>query len=125
MTSPIPFLGDLDGDLLGFLLLELGHRDLENTVFVDSFDFIGVDLNRQRYRALEVAISPLNPVYILVLFSLLLLLLTTDRKNIVVDADLDVVSLETRQLEGCDYFVVSLSDVHCRIPIPLIGLRRR
>src|SRR3954463_16162628 len=105
----------LDRPRPGFLTQRNAHG--EDTVLVLGRDPIRVDGLRQRERAAERAIAPLDVVVLLVLHVVERLLLALDRQHEVLDVDVDVVTRHRRELGlEHDLLVAGLEDVHRRHP---------
>src|ERR1019366_10562183 len=83
---------DRDRLLLGLL----GERDrhFDDTVVRLGLDAVGLNARGQRHRAAEGPVAALAPHIVLVLLFLVLLVLTGDREDVVLDLDLDLLGLD-------------------------------
>src|SRR5258705_4813000 len=111
-------LRGLDRDLASLGFLGLRHRDFQNPVAIRRLDLVRLDRVGQAERTLERAVHPLEPVVSRVLLLLRPGLLAADRKGVVFERDLDVLELQTRQLEMQRVAIGLLLDVHRRLPQP-------
>src|SRR5438105_2939244 len=98
------------------LLLRRRHCDLQHTVIVIGLCFIGVHTLRERDRAGEAAVESLAPIISLTLLFALLLPFTLDGERIIVDANLHILFLQSRQIGAHDELIASLEDLDLRCP---------
>src|SRR6266571_754214 len=106
---------DVDRPRLGFLSQRQPHR--EDAIFVLGRDPAGIDGRRQRERAAERAITPLDMVEVLVFRVARQLLLALDGEHAVFDCDVDVL---TRHLGALslqhELLIGNLVNIHRRLP---------
>src|SRR5687767_6059755 len=103
-------------DLPGTSPLGLGHDDRQNPVQVVSGHLLAVHGIRQDERTLERAVAALIPVDPLVPLLGLLLFLTADGEDVVLERELDVLGLHTGKLRHNLHRVAVLEDVAGGVP---------
>src|SRR5207247_4077834 len=111
-------LGDADGDLLrlGFLALRKVHP--QHAVPVVGLDLLGVDHAREGEGPAEAAVGALHPVVALLLDLVVELALAAEGQHAVLDPDVHVLGVHSRQL-GLEHDVaVLLEDVDRGRPAP-------
>src|SRR6201993_1856882 len=93
-------------DLLRLGLFSLRQHNLQDTVLISCFHFVAVDAGRQRNAALEAT----EETFVSVPFLALLLLLSLSRngQNAVVERQLDVLLLKAGQLGDYSKLVLVL-----------------
>src|ERR1700757_865095 len=104
--------GNLDLLRLGFFSLR--QDNFQDTVLISCFHFIAVDARRQRNAALEATEETL--VSVAFLSFLLLLPLSRNGQNAVVERQLDVLLLKARQLGDHTKLVLVLVYIQGRSP---------
>src|SRR5215210_1113623 len=91
-------LADLDRDAARLARLGLGDADLEHALVERGGDRLWVDAIRQRERAAEAAVRPLDAVEALPALLVLGLALARDGQDVALDVDRDVALAEAGQI---------------------------
>ncbi len=104
---------DLHLDLLRLGLSALLKLDAQNASIIISLNILGVDGVRHRECTVEAAVAPLDTMEILFLLLLLELALAPNGERIVLDADVQIFLLHSRNFELQDDLVLVLVDIDC------------
>src|SRR5690606_5161776 len=117
----------LDGDFLFRMLClrGLGQAKGQNALGETCLYFFGIHAFRHLERSLERTIAALRQIIVLVLFLLRLRLVTLDRKNPVVQLDIDIFLADARQFSRNFIFVVLLDDVEGGVDAPPPSRKRK
>src|SRR5690606_21667710 len=108
---------DLDLDRARLLRLGLRQMDLEDSVAAFGGDLLRIDIVRQREASREAAVERLATMLSLVLGGLLEAPFAAQRQHAVLDADIDVLLLDLRQIGLDRVLVVVLDDVRGGAPL--------
>src|ERR1700741_88096 len=114
---------DLDLLRLGFLALRNDQR--QDAILVIGLDGLGVHGAGKREAAAEGAISALDPQIVFLIHFLLEFACTANRKDVVLDADVQIPGLNVRKVGLDDELVLCLVDVDSGRPGGQVGLVRR
>ena len=103
-------------DALGLDFLHLGHHHLQHAVFGRCLDGIRLHMQGQRDRATEQPVAALQHMELLVWRVLGQSPLALDREQTVLERNLQVLNLDTRQLDRNNIGVLALRDINRRRP---------
>src|SRR6266436_2662052 len=106
----------VDLDLLGLGFLTLRDTQRQDAVFVRGLDGFRIHGVRQREAAGERAVRALYPQIVLFAHILLKLALATNRQDVVLHADVQVLRINLREIGFHHQLVLGLVDVHGRSP---------
>src|SRR5262249_5164893 len=104
--------GRLDRDFLGLGGFRLRHRHLEDPILVGGGDLRPVRVLREREAARERSVDALPTECIGLVDLGLLLALTLDRQNAVLDMDVEVLAIDAGNFGLEDELIALLEDVH-------------
>src|SRR5262249_34898862 len=89
----------------------LRQRDVQDSLLEDGLGLFLVNIGRQRHRAMERAVRPLDAMVVLVLFLLFDLLLSAKRQDSVRERDFDVLFLDAGKFSLDVDFGFGLADI--------------
>src|SRR5258708_4798010 len=113
---------NVDLDLLGLGFLFLRDAERQHAVLIVCLDGFRIHGVRQREASSERAVRALNTKIVLFVDLLLDLALATNRQNIVLHTDVQILGIDFRQIGLDDQFKFGLVDVHRRRPGREAGL---
>src|SRR6201987_5038050 len=116
---------DVDLDLLRLGFLALRNDQRQDAILVIGLDGLGVHGVGKREAAAEGAISALDAQIVFLIHLLLESAFTANRKDVVLDADVQIPGLNVRKVRLDDELVLCLVDVDSGRPGGQVGLVRR